>query len=83
MDALRQLRDDERFEKRLQEEAGFSAEEKRKRLRQVDNAARQPARAEIEDGQRFDRLEFPTDVPVMPQYGSVLPSQRWRSAGVR
>ena len=76
MDTLRQVADDEMFEERLKENLSLTPEEKRKRLSQVDKKANGPSRAVIGAGQRFDVLEFETDLPMMPQYGNVLPSQR-------
>lgn len=75
MDALSQIKDDERFERQLAHDAGMTPEEKRKRLKQVNSLAKLSMRHEMEDGQRFDVLEYPDDVPIMPWYGNRLPSE--------
>ena len=76
MDALREIAEEEMFQARLKENTEMPPEEKRRRLRKLEQRAKRPARAVIENGQRFDRMEYPTDVPVSPWYGNTLPSRR-------
>ena len=76
MDALWLIKDDEMFEARLRREQAMTPEHKKERLAEVDSAASRPCRADIEDGQRFDVLEYETDVPLIPACGNMLPSER-------
>lgn len=67
---------DERFERRLARDARMPPEFKRRRLARVDARAARGCRADIEPGDRFDTLEYPTDFPIRPDCGHGLPSQR-------
>lgn len=75
MNPLKQAQDDEDFERRLAENLALSPADKRKRLNQVDAMAKKPCHMQDEPGQRFDVLEYQTDVPIIPCAGSRLPSQ--------
>lgn len=81
-DILQIIRADERFEARLRSEAAMPPEMKRRRLAALEAyAATHPGRARIRQGDRFDVLEYPDDVPMTPPSGNVLPSERWRGRG--
>ena len=53
----------------------MTPEQKRDRLIKVALAASRQVRADIEDGERFDTLEYPDDLPIIPAGGNLLPSQ--------
>jgi len=67
--------DDEAFEATLRRYSLMTPEEKRDRLIKVDLAASRRVSAELQDGERFDILEYPDDLPIIPACGNVLPSQ--------
>lgn len=81
LDPLARVLLDVRFERRLAAEALLSPEEKRRRLAEVDARAMRRCRAEIEPGDRFDVLEYPDDMPILPDAGECLPSERMRQRG--
>jgi len=67
--------DDEAFEATLRRYSLMTPEEKRDRLIKVDLAASRRVSAELQDGERFDILEYPDDLPIIPACGNVLPAQ--------
>lgn len=67
--------DDEAFEATLRRYSLMTPEEKRARLIKVDLAASRRVSADLQDGERFDILEYPNDVPIIPACGNVMPSQ--------
>jgi len=81
MDVFRQILDDERFERRLMNNQSLNPDEKREKMRSLDAKALKGSSAEIEDGQRFDVLEYPSDVPVEADRGRAMPSVRMFGSG--
>ena len=74
--------DDEAFERKLSQEQDLSPEDKRRRLSQLESQERRNRHCYEHDkfGQSFDRLEYPTDLPIIPAMGSVMPSARMLGA---
>ena len=72
---IQAILDDEAFEETLRRYSIMTPEEKRARLIKVDLAASRRVPADIEEGERFDILEYPDDLPIIPACGNVLPSQ--------
>lgn len=76
MDPLKQIDAEDSFTRRLRDNTLLTPEQKKRRLTYINNrASAHPGRAVIEQGQRFDRLEPPTDIPIAPAYGNTLPSK--------
>jgi hypothetical protein len=68
---------DEAFNRRLAANMRMTTEQKARRLAVVDKMANKPVLADIGRGERFDELDFPTDLPITPECGDELPSVRF------
>lgn len=76
MNPLAQILDDEAFDRQLACDRAMTPEHKAARLRQVDKMAALPQRACLLPGESFDILEPADDLPIIPPWGNILPSER-------
>lgn len=74
MDILKQIEQDEEFERRLAENLSLTPEQKKKRLAKLSFDGKAKSQHD-RFSQRSDILEYPDDVPIMPFYGNTLPSK--------
>lgn len=73
MNPIAQAIDDERFERHLAYCCTLTVEQKRRALSKL-NSSKHRVCADIPFGERFDVLEYPDDVPIIPSSGITLPS---------